>query len=298
MASLAPKAKAQIDGLIPSKSSGSLLEQEERFRAEISLGESVRIHHVIFGHPPVCLNHKSESRCKEGDKFRFRHVVDVACMDVRCFQEESSDTIICCFCAGLETVKDAVVNPDVETPFTPVSPCGSSSILAPSAVAARIKYSGGTTEPDAISEASTRETGSTTTESYTEGSTSLAWTCVASRKKAATPSSTVSVQAVCRSWLLMSTWTQGESVPRYCQSVCRGGSRSARHKRFERSSRAKLSSFTWLSSVKSTLPNTENWLWKLYNYSMNNDKSTEDKHETNYISNKCNDMNTRNMRIT
>ena len=27
-----------------------------------------------FGHPPVCLNYKSESGCKNGDKCRFRHV--------------------------------------------------------------------------------------------------------------------------------------------------------------------------------------------------------------------------------
>ena len=50
--------------------------------------------------------------------------------------------------------------------------------------------------------------------------------------------------------------------------------------------------------VKSIPPNTENWLRKRYNYSMNNDTSTEDKHETYYINNKCNDMNTRNMHIT
>ena len=54
-----------------------------------------------------------------------------------------------------------------------------------------------------------------------------------------------------------------------------------------------------LAAVKSIPPNTDNWLRKLYNYSMNNDKST-DKHETNHINNKCNDMNndTRNMHIT
>ena len=51
-------------------------------------------------------------------------------------------------------------------------------------------------------------------------------------------------------------------------------------------------------TVKSIPPNTENWLRKLYNYSMNNDTSNEDKHETNHINNKCNDMNTRNMHIT
>mmetsp|Transcript_43223 Transcript_43223/g.113727 ORF Transcript_43223/g.113727 Transcript_43223/m.113727 type:complete len:307 (-) Transcript_43223:368-1288(-) len=112
----------------------------------------------------------------------------------------------------LETVKDVVVDPEVETASTPVSPCASSSNLAPSAVAAPIKCSGGTTEPDAISEASTRETESTTTESHTEGSTSPAWTCVASRKKAATPSSTVSVQAACYSKRSgKSNYTQKES---------------------------------------------------------------------------------------
>ena len=52
--------------------------------------------------------------------------------------------------------------------------------------------------------------------------------------------------------------------------------------------------------VKSILPKKENWLRERYNYSMNNDKGTdEDKHETNHINNnKCNDMNTRNMHIT
>ena len=43
--------------------------------------------------------------------------------------------------------------------------------------------------------------------------------------------------------------------------------------------------------VKSIHPTTENWLRKLYNYSMKNDTSTEDKHETNHINNKYNDMN-------
>ena len=47
-------------------------------------------------------------------------------------------------------------------------------------------------------------------------------------------------------------------------------------------------------------PITENWLRKLYKYSMNNDTSTEDKHETNHINNKYNDMNmnTRKMHNT
>ena len=52
--------------------------------------------------------------------------------------------------------------------------------------------------------------------------------------------------------------------------------------------------------VKSILPTTENWLRKRYKYSKKNDKSTEDKHETNHINNKCNDMNmnTRKMHNT
>ena len=44
-------------------------------------------------------------------------------------------------------------------------------------------------------------------------------------------------------------------------------------------------------NVKSIPPTTENWLRKLYKYSMNINMSTEDKHETNHINNKCNDMN-------
>ena len=44
--------------------------------------------------------------------------------------------------------------------------------------------------------------------------------------------------------------------------------------------------------VKSIPPSTENWLRKLYEYSMNNNTSTEDKHETNHINNKYNDTNT------
>ena len=52
--------------------------------------------------------------------------------------------------------------------------------------------------------------------------------------------------------------------------------------------------------VKSTPPTTENWPRKLYNYSVNNDTSTEDKHETNHINNEYNDMNmnTRKMHNT
>ena len=44
--------------------------------------------------------------------------------------------------------------------------------------------------------------------------------------------------------------------------------------------------------VKSIPLTAENWLRKLYQYSKKNYKSTEDKHETNHINNKCNDTNT------
>ena len=51
----------------------------------------------------------------------------------------------------------------------------------------------------------------------------------------------------------------------------------------------------WVAQpVKSILPNTENWLRKLYDIKYNNDTSTEDKHETNYSMNN----DTRNMHIT
>ena len=52
--------------------------------------------------------------------------------------------------------------------------------------------------------------------------------------------------------------------------------------------------------VKSIPPITENWLRKRYKYSKKNYKSTEDKHETNHINNKYNDMNmnTRKMHNT
>ena len=53
------------------------------------------------------------------------------------------------------------------------------------------------------------------------------------------------------------------------------------------------------TDVKS-IPPTENWLRKRHKYSIKNDKSTEDKHETNHINNKYNDMNmnTRKMHNT
>ena len=48
-------------------------------------------------------------------------------------------------------------------------------------------------------------------------------------------------------------------------------------------------------SVKSIPPTTENSLRKRYKYSMKNDKSTEDKHETNHINNKCTNTYTRKL---
>ena len=43
-------------------------------------------------------------------------------MDVCRFEEVRSNIIIYCFCADLETVKIAVVNPEVETLFHTMSP--------------------------------------------------------------------------------------------------------------------------------------------------------------------------------
>ena len=53
-------------------------------------------------------------------------------------------------------------------------------------------------------------------------------------------------------------------------------------------------------AVKSIHPTVENWLRKHYKYTMKNDTSTKDEHETNHINNKCNDMNmnTRKMHNT
>ena len=47
--------------------------------------------------------------------------------------------------------------------------------------------------------------------------------------------------------------------------------------------------------VKSTSPTTENWLRKLCTYSMNNNTSDEDKHDTNYINNKYTNTYTRKL---
>ena len=42
-------------------------------RVKIFRKESARNRHVIFWHPPVCLNYVSESGCKCGDKCEFLH---------------------------------------------------------------------------------------------------------------------------------------------------------------------------------------------------------------------------------
>ena len=55
------------------------------------------------------------------------------------------------------------------------------------------------------------------------------------------------------------------------------------------------SSLSPTGCVKSTSPTTENWLRKLCTYSMNNDTSTEDKHDTNYINNKYTNTDTRKL---
>ena len=47
--------------------------------------------------------------------------------------------------------------------------------------------------------------------------------------------------------------------------------------------------------VKSVPPTTENWLRKLYIYSLNNNASNEDKHDTNYINNKYTNTYTRKL---
>ena len=51
------------------------------------------------------------------------------------------------------------------------------------------------------------------------------------------------------------------------------------------------SSLSLTDGVQSTSPTTENWLRKLCTYSMNSNTSDEDKHDTNHINNKYNEMN-------
>ena len=75
--SLAPKAQTQTDGKKPSKGPG--------LRGESPSGKGGRIACQNFPrgkctnpscknwYPPVCLNYKSESGCKYGEKCRFRH---------------------------------------------------------------------------------------------------------------------------------------------------------------------------------------------------------------------------------
>ena len=60
--------RRRLTGRYPQKAQAAeeraLLEQEDRFRAEISLGESVRIRNENFWHT-VCLNYKSEFRMQQ-----------------------------------------------------------------------------------------------------------------------------------------------------------------------------------------------------------------------------------------
>ena len=74
----APKAKAQTDGKIPSRSSGRRGESPSGTRQKIPCRNFLRSKCTCpscnFWHPPVCLNYKSESGCTYGEKCRFRHV--------------------------------------------------------------------------------------------------------------------------------------------------------------------------------------------------------------------------------
>ena len=73
----APKAQTQTDGKKPSKGSG-LREESPSVK-----GDPFACRHFFrskctnpscsYWHPPVCLNYKSESGCKYGEKCRFRH---------------------------------------------------------------------------------------------------------------------------------------------------------------------------------------------------------------------------------
>ena len=82
------------------------------------------------------------------------------------------------------------------------------------------------------------------------------------------------------------------SLPGSCQPL---------ESRAARSSTARcLTSFCLLYSfndetVKSTSPTTEKWLRKLCTYSLNNNTSNEDKHDTNYINNKYTNTYTRKL---
>ena len=74
---LAPKAQAQTDGKKPSKSSGrreaeSFWNKRKDSVPTFPCGQCTNPS-CNFWHPPVCLNCKSESGCKYGDKCRFRH---------------------------------------------------------------------------------------------------------------------------------------------------------------------------------------------------------------------------------
>ena len=104
----------------------------------------------------------------------------------------------------------------------------------------------------------------------------------------------------------MLEWTHAydESMRVLCSGRERGRDRERRGEGYRKRREMMDNEERWMESLvwveESIPPTTENWLRKRYKYSMKNDKSTEDKHETNHINNKCNDMNmnTRKMHNT
>ena len=71
-----PKAQTQTDGKKPSKGSGLRGESPSGKGGRIAFRNLLRestIPSCNYWHPPVCLNYKSGSGCKYGEKGRFRH---------------------------------------------------------------------------------------------------------------------------------------------------------------------------------------------------------------------------------
>ena len=75
----APNAKVQTDGKMPSKFKQQREKSPSGTRGRIPCPHFFRGKCTYlscnFWHPPVCLNYKSESGCKNGDKCRFRRVL-------------------------------------------------------------------------------------------------------------------------------------------------------------------------------------------------------------------------------
>ena len=69
----APKAKAQTDRRIPSKSSGRRGRSRSGTRGRNFFGRKCTNPSCDHWHPPACLNYKSVSGCTYGEKCRFRH---------------------------------------------------------------------------------------------------------------------------------------------------------------------------------------------------------------------------------